>query len=693
MQKGAEERGRPTAPPPLTAQEGTPDHSRDLWRLLHDPPGETRRMARATPQRELTLRGLVLGALITIVFTASNVYLGLRIGLTFASSIPAAVISMAVLRLMGSGTLLENNMVQSQASAAGTLSCVFATFPGLIIAGFWTHFPFWQTAGLSFAGGVLGVLFTIPLRRALVTQSNLPYPEGVAAAEILRAGADKGNQRGLQALIRGGVMASLFSFCSGGLRLLADGLSLTASAGNAVFQLSVAFSPALIGAGYLVGLSGGMAMLTGCVLAWGVGVPWLSATLPNLLHLPPAQFAQDIWLHRVRFVGAGAIAVASLWTLIELMPPVLRGMRTMLQRTSDLTATTERDLSARTMGWLLGLSMLLLAGFFAAFLAPVTHGFWPVVGAAVLFCIVFGFIMAAACGYMAGIVGSSSSPISGIIIIGAVLCALMILGLEALGLTPAAMAADGQKLATAFTILLLSAITATVAISNDNLQDLKTGQLVGATPWKQEVALIAGCLVGAAVIPPVLNLLYQAYGFTGSMPRPGMDPSHALSAPQPALITLIAKGIFTHSLDWSMLSVGMLLGVGLVGLDLALRRRGQALPPLGVAVGLYLPASVSLTLAAGALLGWVLKQISHKQSASAEQSRKDSASTGTMLASGFIVGESLTGVLLAVLSGATGHDNAFSLAAFMPQGVASLLGVLAFAALCWSFAHRTLQSH
>ncbi|MCP1242026.1 oligopeptide transporter, OPT family [Acetobacter lambici] len=653
-------------------------------------------MASANPQRELTLRGLVLGALITVVFTASNVYLGLRIGLTFASSIPAAVISMAVLRLMGGGTLLENNMVQSQASAAGTLSCVFATFPGLIIAGFWTHFPFWQTAGLSFAGGVLGVLFTIPLRRALVTQSNLPYPEGVAAAEILRAGADKGNQRGLQALIRGGMLASLFSFFSGGLRLLGDGLSLTASAGSAVFQLSAAFSPALIGAGYLVGLSGGMAMLTGCILAWGVGVPWLTGTLPNPLHLPPAQFAQDIWLHRVRFVGAGAIAVASLWTLIELMPPVLRGIRTMLQRTSGLTTTTERDLSARTMGWLLGLSMLLLAGFFAAFLAPVAHGFWPVVGAAVLFCIVFGFIMAAACGYMAGIVGSSSSPISGIIIIGAVLCALMILGLEALGLTPDAMAADGQKLATAFTILLLSAITATVAISNDNLQDLKTGQLVGATPWKQEVALIAGCLVGAAVIPPVLNLLYQAYGFTGAMPRPGMDPGHALSAPQPALITLIAKGIFTHSLDWSMLSVGMVLGMGLVGLDLALRRRGQALPPLGVAVGLYLPASVSLTLAGGAILGWVLKRVRHKrhqQSATAEQASEDGGSTGTMLASGFIVGESLTGVLLAVLSGATGRDNVFSLAAFVPSGVASVLGALAFAALCWTFARRTLQSH
>lgn len=653
-------------------------------------------MASQPTPRELTLRGLVLGALITVVFTASNVYLGLRIGLTFASSIPAAVISMAVLRLMGGGTLLENNMVQSQASAAGTLSCVFATFPGLIIAGFWTHFPFWQTAGLSFAGGILGVLFTIPLRRALVTQSSLPYPEGVAAAEILRAGADKEDQRGLQALISGSVMASVFSFCSGGLRLLSDGISLTTTAGSAVFQLTAAFSPALIGAGYLVGLTGGMAMLTGCILAWGVGVPWLTGVLPNPAHLSPAQFAQDVWLHKVRFVGAGAIAVASLWTLVELMPPVLRGIRTMLRKTTGLTATTDRDLSARAMGGLLLFAVVLLAGFFAAFLVPVAHGIGPVVAAAVLFCIVFGFIMAAACGYMAGIVGSSSSPISGIIIIGAVLCALMILALEALGLTPDAMMADGQKLATAFTILLLSAITATIAISNDNLQDLKTGQLVGATPWKQEVALIAGCLVGAAVIPPVLNLLYQAYGFTGAMPRPGMDLSHALSAPQPALITLIAKGIFTHSLDWSMLSLGMALGVGLVGVDLALRRRGLALPPLGVAVGLYLPASVSLTLAGGAMLGWILKRLNHKRRQKAQHSTgrldKEDGTIGTMLASGFIVGESLTGVLLAVLSGATGRDSAFSIAASLPVGLATVLGTCAFAALCWVFAGRTLQT-
>ncbi|AQT04488.1 OPT family oligopeptide transporter [Acetobacter persici] len=654
--------------------------------------------------RELTVRGLILGALITIVFTASNVYLGLRIGLTFASSIPAAVISMAVLRALGRSTLLENNMVQSQASAAGTLSCVFATFPGLIMTGFWHSFPFWQTAGLSLAGGIAGVLFTIPLRRALVTESALPYPEGVAAAEILRAGGETGNSKSLSALIGGSVVAGVFSFACSGLQILADTVSITGSVGAAVFRFSGGLSLALLGAGYLVGLAGGLAMLLGCVLAWGLGVPWLTAHMPNPEHLDAASFANAIWLHKVRFIGAGAIAISSLWTLVELMGPVLRGLSSVFRnRSGALVPDADRDLSPRTMMALLAVTVLLLGGLFAAFLAPMAHGIWPAVCAAVLFCVVFGFVMAAACGYMAGIVGSSSSPISGIIIIAAVLCALMILGLESLGLMPAEMMAEGQTLATGFTILLLSAITATVAISNDNLQDLKTGQLVGASPWKQEVALIAGCVVGAAVIPPVLNLLYQAYGFAGApMPRPGMDPTHALAAPQPALIAMIAKGIFTQSLDWSMLSIGFGLGAVLIGLDLLLRRRQLSLPPLGVAVGIYLPASVSVTLAVGAVLGWVLNSALKKRRAPAtptEDARhqpdgttpEHDASIGTMLASGFIVGESLIGVALAVLSGALGKDNALSLAAFLPAGTPAILGLVAFCAVCFWFSRKVLQ--
>lgn len=654
--------------------------------------------------RELTVRGLILGALITIVFTASNVYLGLRIGLTFASSIPAAVISMAVLRALGRSTLLENNMVQSQASAAGTLSCVFATFPGLIMTGFWHSFPFWQTAGLSLAGGIAGVLFTIPLRRALVTESALPYPEGVAAAEILRAGGETGNSKSLSALIGGSVVAGVFSFACSGLQILADTVSITGSVGAAVFRFSGGLSLALLGAGYLVGLAGGLAMLLGCVLAWGLGVPWLTAHMPNPDHLYAASFANAIWLHKVRFIGAGAIAISSLWTLVELMGPVLRGLSSVFRnRSGALVPDADRDLSPRTMMALLAVTVLLLGSLFAAFLAPMAHGIWPAVCAAVLFCVVFGFVMAAACGYMAGIVGSSSSPISGIIIIAAVLCALMILGLESLGLMPAEMMAEGQTLATGFTILLLSAITATVAISNDNLQDLKTGQLVGASPWKQEVALIAGCVVGAAVIPPVLNLLYQAYGFAGApMPRPGMDPAHALAAPQPALIAMIAKGIFTQSLDWSMLSIGFGLGAVLIGLDLLLRRRQLSLPPLGVAVGIYLPASVSVTLAVGAVLGWVLNSTLKKRRAPATPTKDASqqpdgtapehdASIGTMLASGFIVGESLIGVALAVLSGALGKDNALSLATFLPAGTPAILGLAAFCAVCFWFSRKVLQ--
>lgn len=658
-------------------------------------------MPHAPTPRELTLRGLILGAVITVIFTASNVYLGLRIGLTFASSIPAAVIAMAVLRALGNSSLLENNMVQSQASAAGTLSCVFATFPGLIMAGIWSNFPFWQTAGISLAGGIAGVLFTIPLRRALVTESSLPYPEGVAAAEILRAGGKNGNTKSLKALVNGGVIAALFTFASNGLRVVADSVSATASLGGAIFQATGGLSLALIGAGYLVGVAGGLAMLVGCIMAWGVGVPWLTAHTANTAHLAAAEFAHSVWLHKIRFVGAGAIAMASVWTLIELIGPVARGLRAMLHaHRTPSTTEQDKDLSPRSLITLLTFTVVALGVLFSAFLAPVAHGIGTLVVAAVLFCVVFGFVMAAACGYMAGIVGSSSSPISGIVIIAAVLSALMILGLEACGLVPEALMANGQTLATGFTILVLSAITAIAAISNDNLQDLKTGQLVGASPWKQQVALLAGCVVGAAVIPPVLNILYQAYGFAGAMPRPGMDAAHALSAPQPALIALIAKGVFTQSLDWSMLSLGMGLGVVLVILDLALRRRALALPPLGVAVGLYLPPSVSITLALGAMLGWLAKRhiMQNKRKTGAKTEMpvttvpEHDATVGTMLASGFIVGESLTGVGLAIVAGALGAEDPLSLARWLPHSFAPVLGLGVFSIICVWFYRRVVNN-
>lgn len=287
--------------------------------------------------RELTLRGMILGALITVIFTASNVYLGLKVGLTFASSIPAAVISMAVLKFFKGSNILENNMVQTQASAAGTLSTIIFVLPGLLMAGYWSGFPFWQTTLLCIAGGILGVIFTIPLRYAMVVKSDLPYPEGVAAAEILKVGGhEEGDNRqggsGIKELAAGGALAGLMSFCAGGLRVIADSASYWFKSGTAIFQLPMGFSLALLGAGYLVGLTGGIAILLGISIAWGIAVPYFSSHIPQPSDMEMAAFAMKLWKEKVRFIGAGTIGIAAVWTLLMLLKPMVEGMKMSFNR-------------------------------------------------------------------------------------------------------------------------------------------------------------------------------------------------------------------------------------------------------------------------------------------------------------------------------------------------------------------------
>lgn len=637
--------------------------------------------------RELTIRGLILGALITVIFTASNVYLGLKIGLTFASSIPATVISMAVLRALGGSTILENNLVQTQASAAGTLSCVFATIPGLVMIGFWSGFPFWQSFLITLFGGATGVLFTIPLRRALVTQSALPYPEGVACAEILRVASPEGNQQALKALVRGSILAAFVTFLSTGLRLIQDGWSLTLTFGQSIFRVQGAYSFALIGTGYLVGLAGGLAMLGGVVIGWGVAVPWLTAIMPHPAGISTADFATGLWVHKVRFMGAGTIAVAACWTVGALLGPVTRGLREAFSNTHrDMLDDSDRDLPPVVMNGLLAILVLGLGMLFSAFLWPVTsHDALLLVMLALglAACLVIGFLVASACGYMAGIIGSSSSPISGISIISVVTLCMALLGLEALHLVPQALSAHEQHIAIAYILFVLTALTGSAAISNDNLQDLKTGQLVGASPWKQEIVLLVGCVVGAAVIPPVLNILYQAYGFAGSLPRTDMDPARALAAPQPALMVDIARGILLHNLDWTMILIGAAIGAALIAIDRLLRLRNLALPPLAVGMGIYLPADVSVTIALGAVIARACEGARRESAAS---NPHGSDSKGTMIASGFIVGESLIGVVIAILSGITGRSS--FLAIPVEARTAQILGVGVFVACMIWFARQ-----
>ncbi|BAN45942.1 OPT family oligopeptide transporter [Metapseudomonas resinovorans] len=659
---------------------------------------------------ELTLRGLILGAVITLVFTASNVYLGLKVGLTFASSIPAAVISMAVLRYFKGSNILENNMVQTQASAAGTLSSIIFILPGLLMIGYWSGFPFWQTAMICAIGGILGVLYTIPLRRVMVVQSDLPYPEGVAAAEILRVGSEDDEHDtpasrsgpGLRDILGGGLVAAAFSLCSSGFKLLGESISLWLGAGQAAFRFSTGFSFALVGAGYLMGITAGIAILIGVVICWGVAVPLLTVNTAPVDGQSIRELATQLWSSQVRFLGAGTIGIAALWTLATLFKPMAQGVWHSLRAVSgkgELSdQRTERDMPARAILLLAGLLLLALLAVFAGFLreaAPNLAGvhFWSLVAVCVFFAFIFGFLIAAACGYMAGLVGSSSSPISGIGIIAVILVSLLILGMGSL--EPELLALGGGKVAIALALFTTSVVLAIAAISNDNLQDLKTGYLVGATPWRQQVALIVGCLVGALVIPPVLELLYQAYGFAGALPREGLDPQQALAAPQATLLTAIASGIFRNSLNWNMILIGVALGVALILVDLILRRSGKAsLPVLAVGLGIYLPPTIGMTLTIGAALGWLIDRRLAKRAAAAGQDPEAFAELprrrGVLLASGLIVGESLMGILLAGLIGASGQNAPLALVGADFAETAEWLGLIVFVLVCVAFYRRVL---
>jgi putative OPT family oligopeptide transporter len=662
--------------------------------------------------KELTLRGVVLGALITLVFTASNVYLGLKVGLTFASSIPAAVISMAVLRMFRDSNVLENNIVQTQASAAGTLSAVIFVLPALLMMGYWTGFPLLQTAMICACGGILGVVFTVPLRRALVVNSDLPYPEGVAAAEILKVGQNPGDGAGtrqaggLRDIVAGGVLAGGFSLMTSGLRIAGDSVGYWFTAGRAVFQLPLGLSFALVGAGYLVGIVGGVAMLLGVVLSWGVAVPWLTSLAPMPDGASLSSFATGIWVSKVRLIGAGMIAVAAVWTLLTLIKPMIEGMRislSVLKRGSGASGQdrTDADLPPGLLLKLTLFMILLLGATFQSFVAdsglPALAA-WSLVVTGVLLAFVFGFLVAAACGYMAGLVGSSASPISGIAVIAILASSMIFIGIgqtqDLLG-NP-----ESVRFMTALALFCTSVVVAVAAISNDNLQDLKTGWLVHATPWRQQTALIIGCVIGAVTIPPVLELLYEAYGFIGSLPREGMDPAQALAAPQASLMITIAQGLFSHTLDWTYIRIGVLVGAALIVFDWVLGRFTRfRVPPLAVAMGVYLPPTVATALFVGALISWFVRIRIRARTVAQGPGRVQAAEqaserTGTLFASGLIVGESLVGVVLAIVivgsMASGGGDAPLAVAGPGFAPIATGIGLLAFVLMCIVFVRRVL---
>ena len=640
----------------------------------------------ADNRTELTVRGIILGVIITVVFTAANVFFGLKAGLTFATSIPAAVISMAILRSMSNSTVQENNIVQTIASAAGTLSSIIFVLPGLIMIGWWNGFPYWVSFGICALGGILGVMYSIPLRRALVTNSDLPYPEGVACAEVLKVGggeeavgdSDAENRAGLMAMIWGAVVAAVFAvivqtrvFASD----VAQYFKLNDRGSVSGFDFNLSF--ALFAVGHLVGLSVGVAMLIGALIGWGWAVPHYSALAAAAG--AAADVAQDTWSHKVRFLGAGPIGVAAIWTLLKLVKPVASGLagamaaaRVRAAGNAHTLPRTEQDMPIGIValitlvclipiGWLLG-NFGASSGLGGALTTLVIGG--------VAFVVLMSFFVSAVCGYMAGLIGSSNSPLSGVGILVVLAAAMLLVAGVKSHLPP-----EAGKALVAFALFVTAVVFAVAAIANNNLQDLKTGQLVDATPWKQQVALVIGVLAGALIIPPVLDLLNHAYGFAGV---PGADPSKALAAPQAGLISALAQGVIQNNIDWSLIGVGAIVGAIIIVIDecLALGTSSMRLPPLAVGLGIYLPTSTTLMVVVGSLVGWFFDSRAERG-----PRPEPTKQLGVLLASGMIVGESLILVIIAAIVAFTANAAPFALVGDGFAVAAEWIGGIAFAAV------------
>ena len=637
---------------------------------------------------ELTVRGIILGVLITLVFTAANVFFGLKAGLTFSTSIPAAVISMAVLRGFKGMTIQENNIVQTVASAAGTLSSVIFILPSLVIVGWWTGFPYWTSVLICGLGGVLGVLYSIPLRRALVTHSDLPYPEGVACAEVLKVGGGAGAHKdavedaraGLKALLWGSLVSGFFAIVVATRAFAGDLISyFRVGARNGATGFDLLLSFALFGIGHLIGLWVGLAMLVGALISWGWGVPHFTALAADTT-VSTAKLATDVWRTQVRFVGAGTILVASLWTLGKLIGPVFGGLRSTLaaskarrSATTSVFPRTEQDISIRVIGLLTLLCVVPIAVLLANFESGdvLRDHMTTLVICGLIYIVLMSFFVSSVCGYMAGLIGSSNSPLSGIGILAVLGASLLLV----FGVRSSLPPGGGHSLV-AFALFVTAVIFSVACIANNNLQDLKTGQLVEATPWKQQVALIIGVIAGAAIIPPVLDVVNQAYGFAGA---PGPHREHALPAPQAGLMAALAQGVLENTVDWSLIGIGIGIGIVLIGLDALLRRAtpGAHLSPLAVGLGMYLPTQSTLMVVVGAVVGWYFDKRADRRSNPARIKQ-----LGVLLASGLIVGEGLVGVVLAAIVAFSGKDFPLQLVSdSFADGGAMVAGSVGFALL------------
>jgi len=633
---------------------------------------------------QFTLRAVALAIVLAVILAAANAYLGLFAGLTIATAIPAAVVSMGVLRLFGGGTILENNIVQTGASAGSSIAAgVIFTIPALLIMGYWPDFKYWWVLGIAGLGGLLGVLFSVPLRRTMIVEEPLPFPEGKAAAEVLKAGANPGP--GLKILGTAAAIGAMVKLAAAsGLRLLPDSWAQSTWLGSSKASLFIGtnLSPALLGVGYIVGLNVGIVVLSGSILSWHIAIPLYQAFFidsnPALASAVASASATDaafaVWSSQIRYLGVGAMLIGGVWTLFSLRHSLIKGIKSGLAAARNRTAhtqlaETERDLP---MKWMLIALLIFTVPLLGLYQAIVDQ--WLVSIPMTLIMIVTGFLFVSVSAYLAGLVGSSNNPVSGITI-ATILFASAVLVL---------LMGRDSALGPVAAIMIGAVVCCAAAVGGDNLQDLKTGWLVGATPWKQQLMLGIGAFSCALVMAPVLNLLAQAYGIGA----PSLEHPKPLPAPQANLMASVARGLFGGQLPWMIIAIGAGIGALVISLDQWLKKTGKRfrVPVLAAAIGIYLPMELMVPIFLGGLLAHLVER-AHRLTADDEAKRDRVHQPGVLFSAGLITGEALMGIAIAIPIVISGRSDilALSLGGFADtwQTLAAWIGLALLFAVGW----------
>lgn len=606
---------------------------------------------------ELTIRSVLLAIILSMLLAMSNAYLALKLGILTSASIPAAIISMGILRLFKNATILENNAVQTAASAGEAVAGgIVYTIPALIIIEYWHHFDYLTNFFIAASGGILGVLFSIPLRRVLVNEPILKFPEGRAIAEVLKSSSEK---VGMRDILMGGIIGATLELLQVGFKVVASNWNYWFVVKRTLFGIGAGFSPTMIGAGYLVGHEMALSIFLGAVISWLIALPIVSQFYPEFLaHLPANVAAISLWNSEMRYLGIGAMLFAGVWTFIKLLKPLINSMsvsfRAFISKNNTKLQLPRTDKDIPMPYILIGIFIMAAVLFlFFQFIFPLKQAgldgdFAPtLIFFMVLYVLVIGFLFSVITAYFSGMVGVTASPGSSVVIAGILFAAWLLLSVIN-KVVPLPLSLAQIKAAEAITIIIGSVVTGIAAIANDNTQDLKVGQLVGATPWKQQLMLLIGVVVSSLVIPPVMQLLFNVYGIAGVMPHDGMDVSQSLPAPTAALLAAVTEAVFRHSLPWTMMLIGAFIILAVIFCHRLFKlQRFIQLSVLGIAIGMYLPLSSTVPLFIGGMIAKCVEWRLRKKGLSSIKENQHKQ-IGTLIACGLVAGSALIDVFLAI---------------------------------------------